>query len=617
MNLRDFNLSGITKKKDRRTTSPKKEEEAGDGDNNEEENKEGNGQTTLDPATQKYFNFEEIVEYVTAANTNPRIIQDFLLTYRSFTTAEALLTAIIDRCNTSDEVISLRCFVLLRSWVDKFSFDFQKDHDNLVSLLTNWSEALKKSDNQKLLKMVDDLFVRINKPKKKNLLALNFFDNAPLPIIPAVKPEEYKLLDIDSVEIARQITLIEEALWRSIQPWECLGWNKPSKEQTAPNICKFISWFNDMNFWVQTEILTEIDNRTRVKVLQKFVDICDQLVSLNNFNGAFEIMSSLNSTAIFRLKKHLSGINSKKFEKLRHTLRSQDNFKNVRNTLHTLSPPCIPYLGMYLTDLTFIEEGNPDEVDGKINFHKRKMIATTISEIMFYQQPPYCLKASSEIQQYLTNTKKMTDESLLYKFSLFYEPRDSSSPNPPPAELVEIAQQKGQTLKAKTDAPKGKKTKLFKPKPHRDDTETEGSKYVESTETSSIFKGGDSVDSSFDYKVDEDNQKTTDESLNKIYENYYSTLDSLFQRMSKDIMDMRENTLSQFSEDFNKIKQQSENSTARQLQEKCSKQEKQIRSLKKENERLRNLLKENGVTTASSNNEQDQDQEDQGSQENQ
>jgi son of sevenless-like protein len=34
------------------------------------------------------------------------------------------------------------------------------------------------------------------------------------------------------------------------------------------------------------------------------------------------------------------------------------SFKNFRNTLHSLNPPCIPYLGVYLSDLTFIEGSN-------------------------------------------------------------------------------------------------------------------------------------------------------------------------------------------------------------------------------------------------------------------
>ena len=38
------------------------------------------------------------------------------------------------------------------------------------------------------------------------------------------------------------------------------------------------------------------------------------------------------------------------------------NRKAYRQCLGAATPPCIPYLGVYLTDLTFLEEGNPDFV---------------------------------------------------------------------------------------------------------------------------------------------------------------------------------------------------------------------------------------------------------------
>ena len=49
----------------------------------------------------------------------------------------------------------------------------------------------------------------------------------------------------------------------------------------------------------------------------------------------------------------------------------------MREALHRCDPPCIPYLGMYLTDLSFIEEGTPNftEDGGLLNFSKMRMVS--------------------------------------------------------------------------------------------------------------------------------------------------------------------------------------------------------------------------------------------------
>ena len=53
----------------------------------------------------------------------------------------------------------------------------------------------------------------------------------------------------------------------------------------------------------------------------------------------------------------------------------EGNFRNLRDTLHRCDPPCIPYLGMYLTELSFIEEGTPNFTDdGLLNFAKMRMV---------------------------------------------------------------------------------------------------------------------------------------------------------------------------------------------------------------------------------------------------
>lgn len=63
-------------------------------------------------------------------------------------------------------------------------------------------------------------------------------------------------------------------------------------------------------------------------------------------------------------------------DKLQTLVSTDGRFRNMREALHRCDPPCIPYLGMYLTDLSFIEEGTPNFTDdGLLNFSKMRMVS--------------------------------------------------------------------------------------------------------------------------------------------------------------------------------------------------------------------------------------------------
>lgn len=72
----------------------------------------------------------------------------------------------------------------------------------------------------------------------------------------------------------------------------------------------------------------------------------------------------------------LSSQTKQTIEKLQNIVSSDGRFRNLRDALHRCDPPCIPYLGMYLTDLSFIEEGTPNFTeDGLLNFSKMRMVS--------------------------------------------------------------------------------------------------------------------------------------------------------------------------------------------------------------------------------------------------
>lgn len=82
---------------------------------------------------------------------------------------------------------------------------------------------------------------------------------------------------------------------------------------------------------------------------------------------------------------------------------------------------------MYLTDLTFIEDGIPSimKKTNMINFAKRAKTAEVIRDIQQYQNAPYSLQPVPELQDYiLSNMAAAGDVHEMYDKSLIVEPRE-------------------------------------------------------------------------------------------------------------------------------------------------------------------------------------------------
>jgi son of sevenless-like protein len=187
----------------------------------------------------------------------------------------------------------------------------------------------------------------------------------------------------------------------------------------------------------------------RVKLVSKLIQIASKLRSLNNFNGLMAILSGLNRGPVYRLRQTVAALEKKKegrvyrlWQDLVNLTSSDHSYNVVRKALKSVSPPSIPYLGMYLTDLTFIEEGNKKFLTEHklINFFKRRLTAATIVDIQTYQALGYAISPHPEIQAKLQGEPTF-DEDSLYELSLYLEPR--------PGQYVIVCSQNTNSIKDK------------------------------------------------------------------------------------------------------------------------------------------------------------------------
>lgn len=236
-------------------------------------------------------------------------------------------------------------------------------------------------------------------------------------------------MTLSALEIAEIMTYLDHKIFVSIRSDEFLGqaWMKPEKATKAPNILLMTRRFNDVSRLVVSEILRTPEMSKRVAVIEKWAAVADICRCLHNFNGVLQICAAFMNSSVFRLKKtweRVSKTNKQTLDKLQALVSADGRFRNMRDALHKCDPPCIPYLGMYLTDLSFIEEGTPNFTEeGLLNFSKMRMIAHVIREIRHFQQTPYKIDLNPKAVNYLLDTSQMLPDEKLYQLSLCLEPR--------------------------------------------------------------------------------------------------------------------------------------------------------------------------------------------------
>jgi hypothetical protein len=204
----------------------------------------------------------------------------------------------------------------------------------------------------------------------------------------------FDILKVDPDYIAGQLTLIDAPLFKAIEPDELISckWMSREKLVKAPNIVHFTRRFNQTTFWAQKEILTCKRIEKRGKMITFFIKMAKRLNELHSFNCLMAIVVALKSAPIFRLKKtwsqHVTKRDASQFERLADLMfDTADNKRKMRDMHMSSRLPCIPFLGLFLTDLIHIDIAHPhNSFDNPQRRNQMNNICRLISE---YQQSNY------------------------------------------------------------------------------------------------------------------------------------------------------------------------------------------------------------------------------------
>ncbi|KAM9189247.1 rap guanine nucleotide exchange factor 4 isoform 4-T4 [Mergus octosetaceus] len=239
---------------------------------------------------------------------------------------------------------------------------------------------------------------------------------------------------MSSKDLAHQMTIYDWELFNCVHELELIyhTFGRHNFKKTTANLDLFLRRFNEIQFWVVTEICLCSQLSKRVQLLKKYIKIAAHCKEYKNLNSFFAIIMGLSNVAVSRLSLTWEKLPSKfkkiyaEFESLMDPSR---NHRAYRLTVAKLDPPIIPFMPLLIKDMTFTHEGNKTLTDNLVNFEKMRMIANTVRTVKFCRSQSFNPDAAltnknhQDVRSYVRQLNVIDNQRTLSQMSHRLEPR--------------------------------------------------------------------------------------------------------------------------------------------------------------------------------------------------
>lgn len=224
-------------------------------------------------------------------------VATFLLTYRSFASTEEFFTLLFRRFSVMAPVglddyemeewtrrkltpIRLRVMNIIKSWLEAYYLEDEEEDRQILPRIKEFCEANLMYETisftaVQLMKLVEK---RETSDGSFRRMVLNLSTQAPQPITPR-NLKRIRFMDLDPMELARQLTILETNIYNRIRPVECLGkaWTSsdPVVAAKAVNIKKIIETSNSYANWINEIVLSEPEIKKRAAILKHLVAVAE------------------------------------------------------------------------------------------------------------------------------------------------------------------------------------------------------------------------------------------------------------------------------------------------------------------------------------------------------
>ncbi|KAJ3340677.1 hypothetical protein HDU93_006534 [Gonapodya sp. JEL0774] len=317
-----------------------------------------------------------LVQYglVEGAGGDVSFLDTFLFAIRHFVTVEECLIAMKDYCfppNAEQLPISAlrKLLSIFKKWVGDSALDFSEPR-----ALAMYHQILE------LLKQHEELAGTCDQVETMRLYEISqCLSEEPATPVTATRIHPYAVdpLGMSARILAEQLTLVDIHLFRAIKTCEFTVylWGHPDERSTrSRHLGEFIDRFNQVGFWAATTVLTQHQAKDRARVVEKLVRVAkvrEQIEDLARRSpnsddpdtSAFHMKLEKKNRSLYLYRSHFDPqcVPTKamaEFSELEEVFRYSSNFKAYRQLEHATAPPMLPFFGLFIKDLVFMNDGN-------------------------------------------------------------------------------------------------------------------------------------------------------------------------------------------------------------------------------------------------------------------
>ncbi|KAF5392464.1 hypothetical protein D9757_002243 [Collybiopsis confluens] len=329
----------------------------------------------------------------------------FLTTFRTFMLPEDLFDMLVDlyRMPYPENMTESE----FGEWRDRCLEPTQK---MILTVFTMWLEEHRLLEEEPQIARLLTEFLELIQPPSglavtaqlivESIARLTFSErNTAITTSPVNRRKKYKtpkndLLSIQPSDIAEQLAVYEFKLYSKLSPQDCM---LPGPQTIRPAGCTgtrealsvFCATHDRVAAWVTDSILSTDNLAKRSDTVDHWIKVAEKCRNLNNFASMSAIINALSSTVITRLHLTWAHVGRKNtLDALSKYNEPSGGFPGYRYLHLHAEGPCVPFIGMYLTDLVHIKDQQSDE-NGRINILQRQKSYEVILIVLRTQSKPY------------------------------------------------------------------------------------------------------------------------------------------------------------------------------------------------------------------------------------